>query len=81
MLAILTPHELYEKKITNQKLYAALNSLSDKQARRIYAHYFLGLSKYAIAKAENIDESAVRRSIEAGLIRMEKFLKKAYDFM
>lgn len=75
MLIVLTPPEIYEKKIANQELYAALNSLSDKQARRIYARYFLGMSKYAIAKAEGVDESAVRRSIEAGLLRMEKFLR------
>ncbi len=75
MLIVLTPPEIYEKKTTIQELYAALNSISDKQAKRIYAHYFLGMSKYAIAKSEGVDESAVRRSIEAGLLRMGKILR------
>ena len=74
MLVILTPPEIYEKKITNQELYAALNSISDKQAKRIYAHYFLGLNKYAIAKAEGVAESSIRQSIKSGLIQMGKFL-------
>lgn len=75
MLIILTPPEIYERKLTNQELYAALNSLSEKQAKRIYAYYFLSMSKYAIAKTEGVDESAVRRSIEAGMLRMEAFLR------
>ena len=75
IFVILTPPEIYERKLTNQELYAAINSLSDKQARRVYAHYFLGMSKYAIAKAENVDESSVRKSIEKGLYRMSMFLR------
>ena len=72
---ILTPPEIYEHELRKQELYAAINSLSDKQARRVYAHYFLGMSKYAIAKAENIDESSVRKSIETGLYRMAMLLR------
>ena len=75
ILIILTPPEIYERKLTNQEMYAAMNSLSEKQTRRVYAHYFLGMSKYAIAKAEGVDESAVRKSIETGLKRMALFLK------
>jgi len=40
------------------------------------AHYFLGMSNEAIARAEKIGESAVRDSIERGLRNIEKFLKK-----
>ena len=76
MLIILTPPEIYEQKLTNQQLYAAMNSLSEKQTKRIYAHYFLSMSKYAIAKAEGVDESAIRRSITAGLLRMGTFLRR-----
>ncbi len=75
MFILLSPPEIYERKITKQELYAALNDLSDKQAKRIYAHYFLCMSKYAIARAEGVDESSIRKSIEAGLNRMEEFLK------
>ena len=72
---ILTPPEIYEQELRKQELYAAINSLTNKQARRVYAHYFLGMSKYAIAKAENVDESSVRKSIEKGLNRMAMFLR------
>lgn len=71
----LSPQEIYERKVTKQELFAAINSLSEKQAKRIYAHFFLGMSKYAIAKAEGVDESSIRQSIEAGLIRMGRYLK------
>ena len=33
-----TPDELYEKKLTNQQLYAAISQLPEKQAKRIHAY-------------------------------------------
>lgn len=71
----LSPYEIYERKITVEQLHAAIASLPDKQAKRIYAHYILGISKSAIAKAEGVRESAIRDAIERGLKNMEKFLK------
>lgn len=72
----LSPQELYERKVTKQELYGALHRLPEKQAMRIYAHFFLGMSKVAIAKVEQVDERAVRKSIERGLKQMEKYLKR-----
>ncbi|PWJ50826.1 RNA polymerase sigma factor [Faecalicatena contorta] len=71
----LTPCELYERKMTAEQLQAAMASLPDKQGKRIYAHYILGISKSDIARAEGVDEKAVRVSIERGLRNMEKYLK------
>lgn len=71
----LTPCELYERKLTAEQLQAAMASLPDKQGKRIYIHYILGISKSDIARAEGVDEKAVRVSIERGLRNMEKFLK------
>lgn len=71
----LSPWEHYERKVTAQELRAALASLPEIQARRIYAHYFLGISKTDIAKAEKVNEKGVRLAIERGLRNMEKFLK------
>uniref|UniRef100_UPI003EBE706A hypothetical protein n=1 Tax=Dehalobacter restrictus TaxID=55583 RepID=UPI003EBE706A len=71
----LSPQEIYERRVTNHELYTAINSLPEKQAKRVYAHFFLGISKTAIAKADGIRESAVRESIERGLKNIEKFLK------
>ncbi len=78
MFISLSPQEIYERKVTNQELYTAINSLPEKQAKRIYAHFFLGMSKAAIAKAEGIHESTVRESINGGLKNIEKFLKKFF---
>ena len=71
----LSPHELYERKVTMQELHAAISSLPDKQAKRIYAHYFLGMSVTAIAKTEGVYKSQVTRSINRGLSHLEKYFK------
>lgn len=72
----LSPCEIYERKMTAELLHSAIASLPDKQGKRIYAHYILGISKSDIARAENINEKAVRESIEKGLKNLKKFLKK-----
>lgn len=74
----LSPDEIYERKLTSQQLNAAIASLPDKQAKRIYAHYFMGMSKTAIAKAEGVSEKAVRIGIERGLHTIEKYLKSFF---
>ena len=38
----------------------AISSLPDKQAKRIYAHFILGMTKKDIARAEGVDEKVVR---------------------
>ena len=74
----LSPDEIYERKLTNQQLHAAIASLPDKQAKRIYAHYFMGMSKLAIARVEGVNKSQISRSIETALRSIEKFLKTTY---
>lgn len=71
----LSPHELYERKVTMQELHAAIASLPDKQAKRIYAHFILGMTKRDIALAEGVHEKVVRVAIERGLRNLEKILK------
>lgn len=73
----LSPCEVYERKVTAEQLYAAINALPDKQAKRIYAHYILGMSKAEIARAEGVAENAVKDAIRRGLKRMEKHLKNS----
>lgn len=72
----MTPEEALIHKALMAELYAAFASLPDKQAKRLYAFFFLGMSKAEIARAEKVDERAVRDSIERGLKKMEKYLKK-----
>lgn len=71
----LSPDEIYERKLTSEQLHAAIATLPDKQAKRIYAHYFLGMSKTAIAKEEGVNKSQITRSINRGLLHLEKYLK------
>ena len=78
VLLVLSPEEIYERKLNRQELYAAINSLPEKQAKRIYAHYFLGMSKAEIARIEGVSKPAVAHSIEQGLKSIEKFFKKFF---
>ena len=71
----LSPSEIYERKVTYAQLHAAIATLPDKQAKRIYAHYFLGMSKAAIARAEGVNRKAVCASIMRGLQNLELVLK------
>ncbi|HBF6357361.1 TPA: sigma-70 family RNA polymerase sigma factor [Clostridioides difficile] len=71
----LSPDEIYERKLTTEQLHTAIATLPDKQAKRIYAHYFFGMSKTAIAKAEGTSASSVKDAIRRGLCSLEKYLK------
>jgi RNA polymerase sigma-70 factor, ECF subfamily len=71
----LSPCEIYERKVTAEQLHSAIAALPDKQAKRIYAHYVLGISQADIARAEGVDARNVRKSIRKGLQNMEIFLK------
>ena len=77
-LMVLSPEQIYEQKLSNQELYAAINSLPEKQAKRIYAHFFLGMSKTRIAQIEGVGESTVRTSINRGLRNIEKHLENYF---
>ena len=76
LFVALSPHELYERKVTMQELHTAISRLPDKQAKRIYAHFILGMTKKDIARAEGVHEKVVRVAIERGLRSLEKILKK-----
>ena len=68
------PLELILKAEQAERLNAALRSLSERQRRRLLAFYLDGKSKSQIARGENVNESAVRKSIRAGLTALKKFL-------
>jgi len=72
------PFDEYIKNLDKEQLYEAIASLPKNQAKRIYDHFFLGFSYTKIANLGNVDESAVRRSIERGLINLKKYFKKIY---
>ena len=71
----LSPEDIYEEKVLHEKLHMAISSLSEKQAKRIFAHFFLNMSKAEIARAEGVGRDTVGESIRRGLFKMKTFLK------
>jgi len=69
------PFEEYADKLSRQQLHNAIKSLPGKQRKRIYAHYFLGMSKAEIARSESVDEKNVRQAIERGIAALKNLLK------
>ena len=76
LFTALRPEEIVERRIAAQQLYAALLTLPPKQARRIYAHFFLGMGPTEIARVEGKDKSTIRESINLGLKTLAKRIKK-----
>ena len=70
-----SPEEIYERKATREQLHAAMETLTNRQARRIYAHFFLGISKADIARNEGVRTQLISESIGRGLKRIEHYLK------
>ena len=70
-----TPEEVMEDKQLRDQLYAAVMTLPDKQAKRIYAQFYLGMTPIEIAKAEKVDVSRVRDSIRRGLKNLSKLFR------
>jgi RNA polymerase sigma factor (sigma-70 family) len=68
-----TPEMLLEEKQLREQLYAAVMALPEKQAKRIYARYYLGMTTNEIAQAEGVDPSRVRDSIRRGLKQLAKY--------
>ena len=71
-----SPQELLERKERFCRLCRALNSLPETQGRRVDACVILGRSYREVARAEGVDKSAVRRSVQRGIEQMKKYLKE-----
>ena len=67
-----TPEELLEDQQLREQLYAAVIELPEKQAKRIYARFYLGMTPDEIAQAEGVDANRVRQSIRKGLKKLAK---------
>ena len=68
-----TPEMVLEEKQFQEQVYAAVMKLPEKQAKRIYARYYLGMTVNEIAEVEGIDPSRVRDSIRRGLKQLAKY--------
>ena len=68
-----TPEMLLEEKQLREQLYIAVMALPEKQPKRIYARYYLGMTVNEIAEVEGVDPSRVRDSIRRGLKQLGKY--------
>ena len=68
-----TPEMILEEKQFQEQVYAAVMKLPEKQAKRIYARYYLGMTVNEIAEVEGVDPSRVRDSIRRGLKQLGKY--------
>ena len=68
-----TPEMLLEEKQFQEQVYAAVMKLPEKQAKRIYARYYLEMTVNEIAEVEGVDPSRVRDSIRRGLKQLGKY--------
>ena len=73
--AVPTPEALLEEKQLREQLYAVVMSLPEKQAKRIYARFYLGMTAVEIAHAEGVHPSRVRESIRRGLKQLAEVLR------
>ena len=71
-----TPEEILENHQLRDQLYAAVMELPDKQAKWIYARFYLGMTVKEIAQAESIDPSWVYKSLKRGLKHLAKKIEK-----
>ena len=56
-----------------RSVIVALEDQAEKQAKRIYARYYLGMTVNEIAEVEGVDPSRVRDSIRRGLKQLVKY--------
>ena len=68
-----TPEDIFEEKQFQEQVYATVMKLPKKQAKRIYARYYLGMTVNEIAEVEGVDPSRVRDSIRRGLKQLGKY--------
>ncbi|MEG2625748.1 MAG: sigma-70 family RNA polymerase sigma factor [Christensenella sp.] len=68
--------ETFEQQQLTTALYAAIIALPDKQAKRIYARYVLGLRVTDIAKMEGVSKMSVSESIVSALKKIKNTLTK-----
>lgn len=71
-----SPEEILMQKVSIEQLYEAFEHLPPIQARRVYAHYILGMKKIEIARAEGVKETGVCSTIQAGLKNLRSYFEE-----
>ncbi|MFT8889196.1 MAG: sigma-70 family RNA polymerase sigma factor [Ethanoligenens sp.] len=70
--------DAFDRESTTTHVLTIMETLPEKQARRIYALYFLGVDRPTLARVEGITKRALNLSIQRGLRRIRKDLKKFF---
>lgn len=76
LFSALIPQDIFEQQEQQALLHWAIDELPETQARRIRAHYLLGIGILDIAKMEGVTRSVVDESIRRGLHNLFIFLEK-----
>lgn len=71
----LTPQEICEQQELLEQISRAIAMLPEKQARRVHAHFFHGMSYAEIAEIEGVHRSRIMRSINRALAHLAIILK------
>ena len=71
----LTPQDICEQQELMEQISIAISQLSEKQARRIHAYYFHGMSYLEIAEREGVHRSQIMRSVNKALANKAVILK------
>ena len=75
-----TPFDLLEKEYIQNQIEVTRLRLTLKQSKRIYSRYYLGMSETEIAQMEGVAVASVHESIERGLKRLGKILRRKLYF-
>jgi DNA-directed RNA polymerase specialized sigma subunit, sigma24 homolog len=75
-LAVVFPQdgmdEIVERMARTQQLYAAMETLTETQRRRVYLHFFRGLSYRKIAGLEGVNNKSVAESVNQAVKKLRK---------
>lgn len=71
-----TVEEIVLKKIENEKLKNALETLTETQYRRIELHIVNQVTIRDVAKLEKVQKKQIEKSLAAGMKKIKKFFEK-----
>lgn len=71
-----TPEEMFDEKQLYRQIHAAIMDLPNKQAKRIYAYFFLNLTPMEISRIEGVHICRIHCSIRQGLKRLREPILK-----
>lgn len=65
---------LYEQIERNERLYAAIDKLTEVQKRRVSLYYFRGLNQREIAEMEGVGKASIGHSLALALKQLNRIL-------